>query len=242
VPRPGLAFTLVEFLVCVAIVAALLGILFPAFAAAKASARQAASLSNIRQVGLAWLLYSEDASGVAMVPRAWLGGRKYAYWWASYDEATGVADETEGLLSPYTRDGRIQADPNWPDRLRTATGATGYGYNHRYLGTGRASVASLGDPAATVAFAASARVGFLPPHRLEGNTYLEPPSSGYPTFHGRANGYGAVAWADGHVASRAPDYRPGPAGSWPPGWFARHRLGDIDRDGDFATDELFDLD
>lgn len=236
------AFSIVEILAVAGILAVLSAVLLPVLARAKVAAKGASAVLHLRQTALAWTMYAVDWDDTAMPPRSHLGGRRYAYWWALYDEATGETDPRGGLLYPYTRGEGVQADPNWPDRLRVATGATGFGYNHRYLGTGRARLGQVADPAATVAFAASARVGFLPPHRLEGNTYLEPPSADYPTFHGRANGKGAVAWCDGHVAPRAPAVRLGAVGSWPPGFFARHSLGEIDADGDFRTDELFDLD
>lgn len=54
------AFTLIELLVVIAIIAILAAILFPVFAQAKASAKKASSLSNIKQVGLAGQMYSAD--------------------------------------------------------------------------------------------------------------------------------------------------------------------------------------
>lgn len=235
------AFTLIELLVVIAIVAILAAILFPVFAAAKASAKQTQSLSNIRQIGLAWILYADAYDGVLMPPRSWLGGSKFAYWWASYDHATGVQIETEGLLYPFTRGAGIQACPLWLDRSRVATGFTGYAYNFSYLGTGDVAYTSVGSPSETVAFATSARIDFLPPHALQVNTYLMPPSSMYPTFHARAAGRGVIVWVDGHATTRAPMFRTQPFSVYQPEPFRRAGLGEIDRDGDFTTDELFDL-
>lgn len=97
------------------------------------------------------------------------------------------------------------------------------------------------DPSETVAFASSARIQFQAPHQLEGNTYLEPPSSRYPTFHGRTNERGVVLWVDGHVKSRLPLMRTGTFGAFRAEQFEPYHLGEIDRDGDLSTDELFDL-
>ncbi|MES2459700.1 MAG: prepilin-type N-terminal cleavage/methylation domain-containing protein, partial [Armatimonadota bacterium] len=47
------AFTLIELLVVIAIIAILAAILFPVFAQAREKARQAACLSNTKQMGLA---------------------------------------------------------------------------------------------------------------------------------------------------------------------------------------------
>lgn len=57
------AFTLVELLAVIAIIAVLAGILFPVIAKAKESALQTTALSNMKQVGTAYLLYLDDADG-----------------------------------------------------------------------------------------------------------------------------------------------------------------------------------
>jgi prepilin-type N-terminal cleavage/methylation domain-containing protein/prepilin-type processing-associated H-X9-DG protein len=51
------AFTLIELLVVIAIIAILAAILFPVFSRAKESAKRASSLSNLKQLGTATLLY-----------------------------------------------------------------------------------------------------------------------------------------------------------------------------------------
>ncbi|MBS1706366.1 MAG: prepilin-type N-terminal cleavage/methylation domain-containing protein [Armatimonadetes bacterium] len=54
------AFTLIELLVVIAIIAILAAILFPVFAQAKESAKDTAVLSNLKQNGLAVLMYAGD--------------------------------------------------------------------------------------------------------------------------------------------------------------------------------------
>jgi prepilin-type N-terminal cleavage/methylation domain-containing protein/prepilin-type processing-associated H-X9-DG protein len=56
-------FTFTELLVVVAIIAVMAAILFPVFARAREKARQTSCLSNIKQLGLAWLQYAQDYDG-----------------------------------------------------------------------------------------------------------------------------------------------------------------------------------
>src|SRR5208282_1185704 len=54
------AFTLIELLVVIAIIAILAAILFPVFAQAKEAAKKTVSLSNIKELGLGMLMYTND--------------------------------------------------------------------------------------------------------------------------------------------------------------------------------------
>lgn len=54
------AFTLIELLVVIAIIAILAAILFPVFAKARDKGKQAACLSNLKQIGMAVMMYAED--------------------------------------------------------------------------------------------------------------------------------------------------------------------------------------
>jgi len=101
------AFTLIELLVVIAIIAILAAILFPVFAQAKAAAKSTASLSNDKQLGLGWIMYSNDYDDM-VVPEVVWNANDALYWYGSPGSA--FSPWTYELL-PYEKNGDIVEDP-----------------------------------------------------------------------------------------------------------------------------------
>ena len=70
-------FTLIELLVVIAIIAILAAMIFPVFSRARAAARKASCQSNLKQIGIAFLLYAEDSDGKLPFKDVFAGG----HWW-----------------------------------------------------------------------------------------------------------------------------------------------------------------
>jgi prepilin-type N-terminal cleavage/methylation domain-containing protein/prepilin-type processing-associated H-X9-DG protein len=93
-------FTLIELLVVIAIIAILAAILFPVFAQARNKARQSGCLSNMKQLGLAWVMYAQDYDETSPNPASI--GR---IWVKDFGSAPSRKDDMyyQDLIRPYAK-------------------------------------------------------------------------------------------------------------------------------------------
>ncbi len=114
------AFTLIELLVVIAIIAILAAILFPVFAQARAKARQTACLSNMRQIGTAVMMYSQDADEV-VVP--------------SQNGAANALVSWPSLILPYIKNTGVFECPSADDTYASQPLGAGKKTTTQYKGT-----------------------------------------------------------------------------------------------------------
>ena len=118
-----LAFTLIELLVVIAVIALLAGMLFPVFSQAKGRAIQAKCVSNLKQLGTAMVMYTDDWKGVYPYP----GGNTAT---AAWDQ------DTNGGLDYYLKN-KTSADSVWRCPKASIPSATANTADLRYNSRGR---------------------------------------------------------------------------------------------------------
>ncbi|MEM8495045.1 MAG: prepilin-type N-terminal cleavage/methylation domain-containing protein [Planctomycetota bacterium] len=162
-PRPARcrrfrAFTLIELLVVISIIALLIGILLPALAAARETARTSACLSNIRQLGIGLYSYAGDNNDYCVPFATPFDNNPFRMvnedantrrWWPSVFFFDGYIPTQEGFSCPAFEDDNEIQDAPTDTGTGTARGGTGssdpklnaawsrsdYGYNHAFLGS-----------------------------------------------------------------------------------------------------------
>lgn len=193
------AFTLIELLVVIAIIAILAAILFPVFAQAKTAAKKTASISNLKQIGLAGVMYITDNEAYPFMSSP--SNQTPRTRWADY-------------LYPYIKNEDVFLAPNaeqsifgvrWAHNQQKLYG--GYGYNYQYLGNSRSVAGNANFPftavESQVAFPAQTIFGAdtngvrRDDNSIGGGNYtIDPPVSSL-RGSGNASGFYAVGTACG---------------------------------------------
>jgi prepilin-type processing-associated H-X9-DG protein/prepilin-type N-terminal cleavage/methylation domain-containing protein len=214
VPGRTKAFTLVELLLVVAILAILSSLLLPALAKSKASAKRVHCVSNLKQMAVSAHLYTDthgDSYPIAYY-FAMEDGLPVSYAW---DLTTRVAADVQvepGLLWGAEGPKAIQQCPSFGGRANWLNDPhTGYNYNTSYIGHGQfesvtqpAKSSAVGQPHATALFgdgeyAGGANKFMRAPWANPGDRAFTGRWAGTQGFrHGRQSN---AAFCDGHVES-----------------------------------------
>src|SRR6266496_3750690 len=106
------AFTLIDLLVVIAIIAILAAMLLPALSKAKSKGQGIACLSNTRQIALGWLTYCSDLGDKLPPLGSLVGGR--LDWVAAnpddYDQGI-LIDPAQSFLAAYMKSSKVYKCP-----------------------------------------------------------------------------------------------------------------------------------
>lgn len=109
-------FTLIELLVVIAIIAVLIGLLLPALASARASSRALVCSSNMRQLGVAALMYTDDNRGI-LPAFSWKAGVNQDTPHSSLETAASdklaVRNQALHLVRELSGRDNASAETNW---------------------------------------------------------------------------------------------------------------------------------
>ncbi len=199
------AFTLIELLVVIAIIAILAGMLLPALARSREKARQISCANNLKNMGLAAIMYEGDFdkvvpfNGNASGNNIWAGGGE-KIWWNLLDQ---YIRQIRNVDSPSTG---VYYCPSSPVKMGTGIASDifkrSYGHNGMYLGYGGTQVVSASEvkyPARTLLIMEIWRIDG---QEERGTAFAFPPSHSYSRMYGPPGWHGGknnILFCDAHV-------------------------------------------
>lgn len=141
-PRIQPGFTLIELLVVISIIGLLIALLLPVLGSARASARNTACLSNLRQTAAALINYTTENDDYLMHYATRPADNSGVQWWFGYElggpgsTINRPLDRTQGPLASYLGDNIVEAlaCPDFPAddegfRPKFANRSAHFGYN-----------------------------------------------------------------------------------------------------------------